>query len=89
HLVDALKSAFQVPYTAQKIIYGVIKDAGKADIVLGGELDFVLKLPSGELVICDSKSSADFPFKRNDLPKEEHVAQINLYLHSDFARANK
>lgn len=85
HLVDHLEAAYKIPYKAQKITYGTItSNCGGDTITLGGELDFVLDI-NGELIICDSKSSADYPFK-GDLPKEEHVAQINLYLHSQWAR---
>ena len=86
HLVEALGEVVEVPYRSQKIEYGVIKRPNNESIVLGGELDFVIKLESGELVLCDSKSSADFPFKKTDLPKDEHVAQMHCYLGSDFCR---
>lgn len=85
HLVDNIKRAYKIPYTAQKITYGEIKKKDGTKIVLGGELDFVIELADGEKIICDSKSSGDFAFKLA-LPKEEHVAQINLYLHSAWAR---
>lgn len=96
HLVRFIEGAFEVPFKAQKINFGELQSqrnpkggagANPARLIdLGGELDFVIKLPSGELVIADSKSSADFPFKKLDFLKEDHVAQINLYLHSDFAK---
>lgn len=85
HLVDNIKRAYKIPFTAQKITYGEIVKADSEKIELGGELDFVIELPSGERIICDSKSSGDFAFKL-DMPKEEHIAQINLYLHSTWAR---
>lgn len=98
HLVPFIEKAYGVPFKAQKITFGkLISNRSKvalngidADttttIEMGGELDFVIKLPSGELIIADSKSSADFPFKKLDFLKEDHIAQINLYLHSDFAK---
>lgn len=88
HLIGHIKEVYEIPYTNQRVTYGEIKKADGTVIPLDGELDFVIKLPSGELVICDSKSSAAFPFKM-DLPKDEHVAQINLYLHSQWAIDNR
>lgn len=90
HLVQAIERSYQIPFKAQVVEYGYIrKRKGLELITLSGELDFVIKLASGEEVICDSKSSADFPFKKGDLPKEEHIAQINLYLHSKWAQDRK
>lgn len=85
HLIGHIKDCYEIPLTNQRVHYGEIKKADGSSIKLDGELDFVLKLPSGELVICDSKSSAAFPF-RLELPKDDHVAQINLYLHSQWAK---
>lgn len=85
HLVHYIKMHYEVAITNQRVQYGEIKRADGSIITLDGELDFVLKMPSGELVICDSKSSGAFGF-RAELPKDEHVAQINLYLHSQWAK---
>ena len=84
HLIEHIKGAYEIVHTNQRVQYGEIKKADGSIISLDGEFDFTMKLPNGELVICDSKSSAAFPF-RLELPKEEHVAQINLYLHSQWA----
>lgn len=86
HLVEFLRHAYKIPFTAQKITYGTITTKN-GPIVLGGELDFIIELPSGELVLADSKSSADFPFKKEDVLKDSHVAQLNLYLHSDWCKS--
>jgi len=88
HLVGHIKARYEVPITNQRVTYGEIVKADGTKISLDGELDFVIKLDSGELVVCDSKSSAAFPF-RLELPKEDHVAQINLYLHSQWAIDNR
>lgn len=88
HLVEHIKKTYQVTHTAQKVEYGQIIAKNQPPIVLGGELDFVIQLPSGEKVLGDSKSSASFPFKKNEA-KDEHVAQLNLYMHSQWARDNK
>lgn len=84
HLIEHIRGAYEIVHTNQRVQYGEIKKADGSIISLDGEFDFTMKLPSGELVICDSKSSAAFPF-RLELPKEDHVAQINLYLHSQWA----
>ncbi len=99
HLVSFIEKAYEVPFKAQKVNFGQLRTilASKSNpslsaentYELNGELDFVIKLPSGELVLGDSKSSADFPFKKADFLKDEHVAQLNLYLHSNFCRTNK
>ncbi len=86
HLVEHIRKTYQVTHTAQKVEYGVISSP-MGVIVLGGELDFIIQLPSGEKVLGDSKSSAAFPFKKNEA-KDEHVAQLNLYMHSQWARDN-
>ncbi len=88
HLVEFLRHAFKIPFTSQKITYGTI-NTKNGPITLGGELDFIVELPSGELVLADSKSSADFPFKKDDVLKDEHCAQLNLYLHSDWCKSKK
>lgn len=85
HLVDFIRKCYDVAYTNQRVQYGDIKRADGTVIPLSGELDFVLRLSTGEYVICDSKSSGAFGF-RGELPKDEHVAQINLYLHSEWAK---
>lgn len=87
NLVWHIKNKYEVVYTNVRVKYGEVKRADGAIVELDGELDFVLKLPSGELVICDSKSSGAYAF-RGELPKDEHVAQINLYLHSQWAKDN-
>jgi hypothetical protein len=88
HLVGHIKARYDVPITNQRVTYGEIVKADGSKINLDGELDFVIKLDNGELVVCDSKSSAAFPFKM-ELPKDEHVVQINLYLHSQWAIDNR
>lgn len=85
HLVAHIEQAYKVIDRNQKVTYGSIVRADASTIELSGELDFVLELPNGEKAICDSKSSAQFPFG-GDLPKPEHIAQINLYLHSSWAK---
>lgn len=86
HFVEYIEKAFAVPYRNVRVVYGELKDKDGQSIPLSGELDFVIQNPeSGELIIADSKSSADFPFK-SGIPKDEHIAQINLYLHSPWAK---
>lgn len=87
HLVTHLQRAFRIEHRSHRVEYGkVVNAVDGSEIVLNGELDFCIVTESGETIICDSKSSAQFPFEKGDLPKEEHVAQINLYMHSTWAR---
>jgi len=86
HLVEHIRGAFEVPYTSFKVEYGtVLTEKGTKPITLGGEGDLIIRLKSGELVLGDSKSSASFPFRKNE-SKDEHIIQLNLYMHSQFCR---
>lgn len=85
HLVDQIKQCYKVPFTNQRVTYGQIFKSDTSVIELSGELDLVLELPSGEKIICDSKSSAKYPFSQKQV-KDEHVAQLQLYLHSQWAK---
>lgn len=86
HFVGFIEKGFAVPYRSVRMEYATITGSDGSVYKLTGELDFVLQSTvTGEMIIADSKSSADFPFK-SGVPKEEHIAQINLYLHSSWAR---
>lgn len=83
HVVYNLKQAgFTILYENHRVTYGELADGTE----LSGEFDFCIETKEGELVICDSKSIGDYGFNRTQLPKLEHIAQINLYMHSDWAR---
>lgn len=96
HLVEYLKVAqFEIIFRNVRVNYGKIidKDTGE-EFPLSGEIDFGIQ-EVNEVILCDSKSSADYPFKAKDkitgkdkLPKEEHIAQMQLYMHSDWGRTN-
>lgn len=86
HLVDFVKQEYTVPFTNERVTYGTLTK-GAETINLSGELDFIIKLPSGQLILCDSKSSAEYAFEY-DTPKNEHIAQLQLYMHSEFCRNN-
>lgn len=87
HFVEFIERAYAIPYRNQRVTYAEIKAVNGETYTLSGELDFVIQSTvTGEMIIADSKSSADFPFKAS-IPKEEHLAQINLYLHSDWAKS--
>ncbi len=88
HLVGHLEEAFEVAHKNQSVDYGsVIDPADDKEIRLTGELDFCLiNGRTGEVVLCDSKSSSAWAFTKAPLPKEEHIAQLHCYLHSKWAR---
>ncbi len=78
---------FKVKEKNLRVSYGSIKDLRNGvDILLSGELDFIIE-HDGRLIVSDSKSAGDYGFKK-ELIKEDHIAQINLYMHSDWARTN-
>lgn len=86
HFIEHIERAFAVTHRNIRVHYATIEAADRRVIELTGELDYVIEsTKTGELIICDSKSSADFPFK-SGVPKDEHIAQINLYIHSSWAR---
>lgn len=88
HLVEQLERIAEVTFKNHRVTYGAITDKATGEVIqLSGELDFCIKGTDGSLIVCDSKSSSDFAFTKAPLPKEEHVAQINLYLHSDWAQS--
>lgn len=77
-------NAFSVEYAQHRVKYGELKDKDGNIIPLEGSIDWAAKL-NGEYVICDSKSIGSFPFKT--APKEDNIAQMQLYMHSDWARS--
>ncbi len=46
-----------------------------------------LDIGSSAITLVDSKSIGDYPFKT--APKEANIAQMQLYMHSDWGRENK
>jgi len=73
-----VKKAYDVMGEQQYVTFGQVDG-----LVLGGSIDWAINV-DGEVIICDSKSSGDFPFKQS--PKEENIAQMQLYMHSEWAR---
>ncbi len=86
HLIEHTERAFAITHRNLRLNYGHIKNNKGEEIPLMGEFDFTIQSSeTGELIIADSKSSADYPFSTG-VPKDDHIAQINLYLHSAWAR---
>lgn len=87
HLVRHLERAFRITNRNHSVQYAKLRRSSGEEIVLSGELDFCIELESGETILCDSKSSSDFVFRKSDaFPKEEHIAQLHCYLKSEWAR---
>ncbi len=80
---------FNVEFEQQRVKYGELLDKDGTTIPLTGAIDWAMKLDvsSDKLTLVDAKSIGDFPFKK--APKEENIAQMQLYMHSDWGRANK
>lgn len=79
---------FTVQYEQQRVKYGELTDKYGSIIPLTGAIDWAMRLDetSEKLTLIDSKSIGSFPFKK--VPKEENIAQMQLYMHSDWGRAN-
>lgn len=83
-VINGISKIHKIVTTNKTVNYGTIKTKEGTVIELRGEFDFEVEDENGVLMIDDSKTSGKFAF--NLLPKEEHFAQINLYMHSDYAR---
>jgi len=93
HLTEALlsklcKHNFDVQFEQQRVKYGELTDKDGTKIPLTGAIDWAMRLDftSEELYLCDAKSIGDYPFK--SAPKEANIAQMQLYMHSDWGRKN-
>jgi len=94
HLTEALilklcKNKFQVQDEQRRVKYGSLIDKDGNEIPLTGSIDWSMYLDrtSSALSLVDSKSIGDYPFKT--APKEANIAQMQLYMHSDWGRENK
>lgn len=54
-------------------------------IEIGGAIDWAIEI-DGKTILVDSKSSGNYAFKHT--PKEDNIAQMQLYMHSTWGRAN-
>lgn len=80
-IVKQINRVHKVVDTNERVQYATI-DGPDGPIPLSGEYDLTfIDSDTGELMLGDSKTSSDYAFKRG-LPKEEHFAQLNLYMHS-------
>lgn len=101
HLTETLlKKVFAYTYGVvaeqERVTYGYVftKAVENADgtvipgepIPLTGSIDWASTVGGPVLVLCDAKSIGDFPFKK--APKAENIAQMQLYMHSDWGRRN-
>lgn len=87
-LVKLCKHNFDVQFEQQRVKYGELMDKDGSFIPLTGAIDWAMKLDStsDELYLCDAKSIGDYPYK--SAPKEANIAQMQLYMHSDWGRQN-
>lgn len=81
NLKKYFKPEYHVCYEQHEVEVGELFDGTK----IKGSIDWAVRNDQ-ELIIMDSKSSADFTFKT--APKEDNIAQMQLYLHSKWAREN-
>lgn len=85
-LKSLCKEAWDVLFEQEKVCYGKLRAKDGSTINLEGSIDWACML-DGELVLFDAKSIGSFPFKT--APKEDNIAQMQLYMHSDWGRRNK
>ena len=93
HLTEELlkklcKATFEVQYEQERVKYGELVDRDGSIIPLTGAIDWAMRLDplSEKLTLCDAKSIGDYPFK--SAPKEANIAQMQLYMHSEWGRKN-
>lgn len=79
---------FTIQDEQKRVKYGELKDRDGTIIPLTGSIDWSMRLDnsSERLTLVDAKSIGDYPFKT--APKEANIAQMQLYMHSDWGRAN-
>lgn len=94
HLTEALilklcKNRFEVDNEQRRVKYGELIDRDGTCIPLTGSIDWSMRLnhDSSSVTLVDSKSIGDYPFKT--APKEANIAQMQLYMHSDWGRENR
>jgi hypothetical protein len=94
HLTEQLilklcKNKFNVQDEQKRVKYGELIDHDGTSIPLTGSIDWAMRLDisSSAITLVDSKSIGDYPFKT--APKEANIAQMQLYMHSDWGRENK
>lgn len=91
HLTETLLKklfgyAYGVVAEQERVKYGQLIDKNGNIIELTGSIDWASTIGGPALILCDAKSIGDFPFKK--APKAENVAQMQLYMHSDWGRRN-
>lgn len=94
HLTEQLilklcKNKFDVQNEQKRVKYGELTDRDGTIIPLTGSIDWSMRLDNSSSVasLVDSKSIGDYPFKT--APKEANIAQMQLYMHSEWGRENK
>jgi len=91
HLTETLlKKVFAYTYSVsfeqERVTYGELVDKDGNKIPLTGSIDWASMVGGDTLVLVDAKSIGDYPFKK--APKEENIAQMQLYMASDWGRKN-
>jgi len=92
-IVDQFDRVHKVTERNERVTYGSVTMPDGSTRELNGEYDFTfIDNNSGKEMLGDSKTASDFAFKATAkpmygrppaLPKEEHLAQLNLYMHSE------
>jgi len=77
---------YGVSFEQERVKYGELVDKEGNIIELTGSLDWCSYIGGKNLILCDAKSIGDYPFK--SAPKEANISQMQLYMHSKWARDN-
>lgn len=77
---------YGVSHEQERVTYGKLIDKEGNSIELTGSLDWCSTIGGNALILCDAKSIGDYPFK--SAPKEANIGQMQLYMHSKWARDN-
>jgi CRISPR/Cas system-associated exonuclease Cas4 (RecB family) len=96
HMVEAMmvkyfKEAYQLKDEQRRVTFG--KLTGLKEVELTGSIDWAVKI-NGETILMDCKSINSYGFTllhpRNQVPapKDDNIAQMQLYMHSDWGRKN-
>jgi hypothetical protein len=77
-------STWKLENAQERVKYGEIQLPDNSFMDLEGAIDWTCTFNGLETVLMDAKSIGEYPFKT--APKEDNIAQMQLYMHSTWAR---
>lgn len=88
-LLEYFKEAYELKDEQRRVTFGKLSNGTE----LTGSIDWSIQL-QGETILMDCKSINSYGFtlltprNQNPKPKEDNIAQMQLYMHSDWGRKN-